>query len=265
LAEHHLSQNSRTSTVVDNNRNLLKTPSYNKVMAQQLTLSIILVIVTLGLTLGVKRHDHRRLKASTMTVPRELIVNGDEVNHASFPFFAHGNGCGAALIHPDILVSAAHCQGAFNYGLIMIDEEGQEFNRIVEIESQVRYEKYDLYASIGLTKWDIMIMKLAEPIYDIVPIAWNNNDGVPTDGELLSVIGYGQTELEVPSDVLRQAEMIYLDPDTCISKVEDANEEEGVDITPELVTFLISNDVMCTYNTEADDGETCFVSFSLFR
>lgn len=227
--------------------------------------AIKIIIFTFGLVVANNRRASLWTKASSAsftTFTRDLIVNGDKADHASFPFFAHGSGCGAVLIHSDILVSAAHCQGAFNYNLTMIDEQGQEFNRTVHIDTQVRHRKFDLYWPTYFV-WDIMVMKLTEPIYDVTPIAWNSDEETPANGEILTAIGLGNTEYNGnSSDVLLQADMVHIDSNTCRMKMQGFYEEYGFD--DEACKLEISNHSLCVEPTEEKKAETCQVSYPHF-
>jgi secreted trypsin-like serine protease len=48
------------------------------------------------------------------------IVGGILAKAGDFPSFAIGSGCGATLIHSDILLTAAHCSGTFKGNTIRI-------------------------------------------------------------------------------------------------------------------------------------------------
>lgn len=98
---------------------------------------------------------------------RELIVNGQVAPPDEYPFFAiSGEGsfilasdsrCGASLIHADMLLSAAHCQGAFNYETFVYNPISNDFDREVQIDAQCRYLKYGTV--VGDLNYDIMVRR----------------------------------------------------------------------------------------------------------
>src|SRR3569832_1342757 len=53
----------------------------------------------------------------------ESIVGGTTVtDKRKYPFFVHGNGCGATLVAKDVVLSAAHCNGAF-WGKVVVGDD----------------------------------------------------------------------------------------------------------------------------------------------
>jgi Trypsin len=263
--------NKSNPSTYEHNKTQHNTPS---TIMTRLLAATAMAIVTVASSRPDTRHESLRTgRASgvqaTTTLPRQLIVNGEAADHADFPYFALSADhmtCGASLIHPDILVSAAHCQGAFHDGLIMIDEDRLGFNRTVRIDAQFRHKDFDLYfRRHGYAFWDIMVMKLSEPIYDIPPIAWNSDDAVPAIGDVLTLIGYGVTEYEgdLP-DRLLQADFVYIDNDMCRLKVQEAIVDDVDDVDSETAEwyaeFMIGDDSLCVDPTEEGQSSSCNVS-----
>lgn len=121
------------------------------------------------------------------------IVGGTIVAPGTYPFFAYGAGtilCGATLIYEDILLTAAHCDGAFiqNGALIGGTQlDGSDATRI-EVESELPSPDYDDATRLN----DIMLVKLREP--STAPLATLNLDAiVPVEGDPVTVTGFGDT------------------------------------------------------------------------
>ena len=87
------------------------------------------------------------------------IVNGDDAKEKDYLYFAISSGilgiCGASLIHKDILLTAAHCQGSFNAGLFFYDVKDKEYSRLAFIDEQRRHPTYETIPQIF--NGDIMV------------------------------------------------------------------------------------------------------------
>lgn len=58
-------------------------------------------------------HTRTSLPNASHETVNPRIVGGSAASPGEYPFFAEGDGCGGSLIWKDIVLSAAHCQGAF--------------------------------------------------------------------------------------------------------------------------------------------------------
>ena len=187
---------------------------------------------------------------------RELIVNGDEIEPSKASFFAKAGYdeyfftnevlCGAALIGPDILVSAAHCQGAFNHGVQILDPETNDFTRLVPIDRQIRHPDWAINRQ--KLNYDVLVMKLTTPLSstDVAkPIALNADDNFPAETQTLVAYGFGITEDQNLSDHLRGADVTYISNKDCFGR--------GITFN----NVMKSDEIMCTDPSKKDDTSTC--------
>mmetsp|Transcript_41989 Transcript_41989/g.100922 ORF Transcript_41989/g.100922 Transcript_41989/m.100922 type:complete len:710 (-) Transcript_41989:1089-3218(-) len=101
------------------------------------------------------------------STPQTRIVGGTTSSPGQFPYFVDIAGCGASLISPSIVLSAAHCSdtsaiakgvirvGAYNYK--WSDEDGSTFAAIEEV---ITHPDYDDRTVAN----DVMLIKLTEPV-----------------------------------------------------------------------------------------------------
>jgi len=173
------------------------------------------------------------------------IVNGERAVPSDRPFFARAGYdsyfftnevlCGATLIWPDIAISAAHCQGAFNHGLQILDESTGDYTKLVPINQQVRHPGWS--TNRQNLNYDILVMRLTTPLKSTdaaktIPI--NTNSNSPRNNQQLKALGYGVTETGVVSDFLREADVTYISNDECFGR--------GIKFN----NVLKSQEVMCT-------------------
>ena len=157
---------------------------------------------------------------------RQMIINGDESNESRRPFFARAGYdnypqtseiiCGATLITRQIAVTAAHCQGAFNSGIRILDPATNDFDRMVEVSEQIRHPGWD--EDQANLNYDILVLKLKTPLSanDVAqPIPYNTDPNFPRPGQTVLSMGFGLTENDRVSNDLLEAEMEYISNDEC--------------------------------------------------
>ena len=150
------------------------------------------------------------------------IVGGFPSSSSAFPYFTTTDTdtpyCGASLIHSDIVMTAAHCQGAFDDGVRVgvhdFDDSSDGYARSVVRE--VKHPQYDDFTTAN----DIMLLKLSSPVPSFIqPVPFETSSNSPSNREVLTVMGFGATsEGGDGSSVLMQVDVKHVDDNTCIAQ-----------------------------------------------
>jgi len=144
------------------------------------------------------------------------IVGGDEVNPPfKYPFMVNAGGCGASLVAPNVLLSAAHCGNGYinqvkigRHNLNDSNEDYETFN-VVEEVPHPNYNEATL-------DYDYMMLKL-DGSSSRTPVQLDTGDDTSLldAGNDVIVMGWGTTSsggslsnvlLEVEVDVISQAQ-----------------------------------------------------------
>lgn len=97
------------------------------------------------------------------------------------------------VIHPDIVLTAAHCNEITSNGVIVNAYELDNPNTPgARIRAIVDRSVHPQYSAITVA-YDFMVLKIAQPVTDFEPIKINRDSSVPATGQDLTVIGLGLT------------------------------------------------------------------------
>jgi trypsin len=175
--------------------------------------------------LGDKLREERDLKFSNVTDEgvQQRIVGGNAADLSKYPYFVHGFGCGAILIHRDIVLSAAHCDGAF-WNEVLV---GPAANARTGLAQWRTIANNRMYVHPNFS-WDTMENDFM--LFKIQPVTLQNlrralrtrrvilntNPAFPATGNGLNVIGYGALkENGAQSNVLQDVTVNTIASYTC--------------------------------------------------
>ncbi|GFH51909.1 hypothetical protein CTEN210_08385 [Chaetoceros tenuissimus] len=192
---------------------------------------------------------------------RRAIVNGKTVPHRKYPYASsvkYGNIhlCGASLIAPDLILSAAHCYNndgpnqnwklkvtVGEYHLQDLWDDGETFS-VEHIDIHPAYEESSQYLIN-----DVMVMKLnGKSANKIVKL--NKDERYPVlnigDPNGLTVFGWGSLDVDgnVMSNVLQEVSLGYISNNDCMSR--------GLPV--------VFDEMMCAVDIDGDDivEDNCF-------
>lgn len=168
------------------------------------------------------------------------IIGGKAVSNDAYPFmaslqFSGRSFCGASLVAPRIVMTAAHCVTARDYmtGLLVPDAAGvsvvvgrtvlsdksQGVERgVLKVQGKDRVTVHPRYLQ-GDGAYDVAFVYLDQAVPGIVPVRMPTagTDSLLRPGQNATVIGWGNTDTELgrSADRLRQVDVPILSQDEC--------------------------------------------------
>jgi len=210
--------------------------------------------------------DMNAAAAAAAATPQQYIVNGvDPTSPARYPYLVSlglsrsDHSCGATLIAPDILLSAAHCNGSIRWATLGMydrddhneDHHGDGGRQYVRIDETVTHPFYRWTSGNPDIDYDFLIIKLSSPAdaTRFQPVRLNRNPSVPGyDNQRLTVAGWGATDADGLnlSDKLLDGTVGYVSPNTC-------NRADGIiEGTYYSYRGFLTNSMMCAWSEDVD-------------
>lgn len=163
-------------------------------------------------------------KPLDFVLERELIVGGDAVtNGDDYPYMTYvyngeGSICGATLVAPNILLTAAHCKILGDLTLAQIGRLGSDVES-VRITHKNVHPSYTTDNEQGYPDYDFMLLKIEKSFPNIPPVNLDSGDpNIVAVGREVITMGYGKkidSEWAFPTKKLNK---VTLDLVSCYGK-----------------------------------------------
>jgi hypothetical protein len=123
------------------------------------------------------------------------IYGGAPVAACAWPSTVFIGGCTGSLVHPRVVVLAAHCVAFSPPDEILFGENFQDPTRVVALEGCVVHPEWGMTMP-GDGQHDIAVCEIAEPVDDvpIVPILMGCEADMLQPGASTTLVGFGQAD-----------------------------------------------------------------------
>jgi trypsin len=183
--------------------------------------------------------------------PQERIIHGVNAPVGRYPYTVSLQDdtfhfCGASLIAPDVVLSAAHCQDGFGFSQRNVVVNPHRLNNPIAASQTFHVQQMIVhpdYQAINEYDHDFMLIQL-DGSSTLTPIRLNTKANEPASGDPLQVMGWGLTSTSFDANianVLQEVQVQAMSNAEC----EAASEFYQGQVTDDMLCALESNKGSC--------------------
>ncbi len=155
------------------------------------------------------------------------IIGGDDTPVGRYPYVVSlqddlSHFCGGSLIAPDVVLTAAHCS-IDKFKVVVNRHNLNNFFKgdVIDISFQVTHPWYNRRT----TNYDFNLVFLTRPTNaNVQPVKLNSDPSVPQAGDLVTVMGWGDT---AAADNIQRLSAVLQDVDLNVISNEKCQESSG--------------------------------------